>query len=141
MRYLAILILSIFSIHSSYSQINELGVFVGGSNFIGDVGATNYISPNQLAIGGIYKWNRSPRHSYRISAIFTDLKGEDINSDDPRRLQRDYSFTNQIIEISAGMEFTFLDFNLHSGRKMSTPYLYSGISVESVITKGLALKL
>jgi opacity protein-like surface antigen len=132
MRYLAILILSIFSIHSSYSQINELGVFVGGSNFIGDVGATNYISPNQLAIGGIYKWNRSPRHSYRISAIFTDLKGEDINSDDPRRLQRDYSFTNQMIEISAGMEFTFLDFNLHSGKKMSTPYLFSGISVSNI---------
>lgn len=132
MRYLAIVVLSFFSMHSSYSQINELGIFVGGSNFIGDVGSTNYISPNQLAVGGIYKWNRSPRHSYRISVVFTDLKGEDINSDDPRRIQRGYSFSNQMIEISAGMEFTFLDFNLHSGKKLSTPYLYSGITVSNI---------
>lgn len=132
MKYLTIIILSILSIQTSYSQINEIGIFVGGSNFIGDVGATNYISPNQVAFGGIYKWNRSARHSYRISAIFTDLKGEDINSDDPRRLQRDYSFTNQMIEISAGMEFTFLDFNLHTGKKVSTPYLYTGLTAANI---------
>lgn len=132
MRYIAIFILSILSIQSSYSQINELGIFVGGSNFIGDVGSTNYISPNQLAIGGIYKWNKSPRHSYRISLTFTDLNGEDAKSDDPRRIQRDYSFSNQIIEISGGMEFTFFDFNLHSGEKIATPYLYSGISIANI---------
>ncbi|HEY5687416.1 MAG TPA: DUF6089 family protein [Yeosuana sp.] len=132
MRYIAIFILSIISIQSSYSQINELGIFVGGSNFIGDVGSTNYISPNQLAIGGIYKWNKSPRHSYRISLTFTDLNGEDAKSDDPRRIQRDYSFSNQIIEISGGMEFTFFDFNLHSGEKIATPYLYSGISIANI---------
>ncbi|MFH6768553.1 DUF6089 family protein [Gaetbulibacter aquiaggeris] len=132
MRYIAIFILSIVSIQSCYSQINELGIFVGGSNFIGDLGSTNYISPNQLAIGGIYKWNKSPRHSYRISLTFTDLKGEDAKSDDPRRIQRNYSFSNQIIEISGGMEFTFFDFNLHSGHKIATPYLYSGISVTNI---------
>ncbi len=84
MRHLSILILSILTIQLSHSQINELGVFLGGSNFIGDVGATDYISPNQLAFGGIYKWNRSKRHSYRVSMIFSDLEGIDINSDDPR---------------------------------------------------------
>ena len=129
MRYLIIFILSILSFHKSHSQINEIGVFVGGSNFIGDVGATNYISPNQLAIGGIYKWNRSKRHSYRLSLIFSDLEGIDINSDDPRRIQRGYEFSNKIMEIGAGMEFTFMDFDLHSREKVSTPYIYTGITV------------
>jgi hypothetical protein len=132
MRYIAIIIIILFNIHLGQSQINEFGVFVGGSNFIGDVGATNYISPNQMAIGGIYKWNRSPRHSYRISLTFTDLKGNDSDSDDPRRLQRNYTFSNQMIELSAGLELTFFDFNLHSGEKVSTPYLYSGISVVNI---------
>ncbi|MDG1870972.1 MAG: DUF6089 family protein, partial [Flavobacterium sp.] len=31
------LILSLFLSVSMYSQINEIGVFVGGSNFVGDV--------------------------------------------------------------------------------------------------------
>ena len=129
MRHLTVLILSILSIQLSHSQINEIGIFIGGSNFIGDVGATNYISPNQLAFGGVYKWNRSPRHSYRISLTLTDLEGKDSKSDDPRRIQRGYEFSSKIMEISAGMEFTFLDFNLHSGKKIATPYLYTGISV------------
>jgi len=110
MKHLTILIFSVLSIQLSLAQINEIGVFIGGSNFIGDVGATDYIAPNQLAIGGLYKWNRSKRHSYRASIIFSDLEGIDTNSNDPRRIQRGYEFSSKIIEGSLGMEFTFLDF-------------------------------
>ncbi len=129
MKYLIIVLVSVFFIQKSQSQIYEIGIFAGASNFIGDVGSTSYISPNQPAIGGIFKWNRSPRHSFRASVIFSDLEGIDSNSDDPRRKERDYSFKNSILEISAGMEFTFLDFNLHDDRRKITPYLYTGISV------------
>jgi len=129
MRYLTIIFISILCFQLGYSQIHEIGGFLGGSNFIGDVGATNYVRPNQLAIGGIYKWNRSPRHSYRVSLIYSELEGDDRKSDDPRRKQRGYTFSNSLIEISAGMEFTFFDFDLHTGKKLGTPYLYTGVSV------------
>jgi hypothetical protein len=129
MRFILILVLSIFMSQSIVSQIYEVGIFAGGSNFIGDVGATNYISPNQLAIGGVFKWNRSPRHSFRASIIFSDLEGNDSKSDDPRRIQRDYDFNVSILEISAGMEFTFFDFDLHTSGIKGTPYLYSGITM------------
>lgn len=128
MRHLTVLILSILTLQLSHSQINEIGIFAGGSNFIGDVGATDYISPNQFAIGGIYKWNRSKRHSYRASLIFSDLEGIDVNSDDPRRVQRGYEFSSSVLEIGVGIEFTFMDFDLHAGDKIGTPYLYAGIS-------------
>ena len=39
------------------AQIHELGVFVGGSNYIGDVGKTDYFIPNEMAYGVLYKWN------------------------------------------------------------------------------------
>jgi hypothetical protein len=129
MRYLIPFLLGMFITQIGQSQIYEIGVFVGGSNFIGDVGATNYISPNQTAFGGIFKWNRSPRHSLRASVIYSNIEGLDSKSDDPRRIERGYSFDNSIFEISAGMEFTFLDFNLHYGTKKATPYLYTGISM------------
>jgi len=128
MRHITIIIMSVLCYNLSSSQIYEVGVFFGGSNFIGDVGATNYISPNQPAIGGVFKWNRSPRHSYRISLIYAKLEGIDAKSDDPRRKQRGYTFENNLLEISAGMEFTFLDFDLHTEGKKITPYLYSGIT-------------
>jgi len=129
MRHFIIVLFSIIFAQNSQAQIYEVGVFFGGSNFIGDVGSTTYISPNQFAVGGIVKWNRSPRHSFRASVIFSELEGVDSKSNDPRRVQRDYSFNTSILEISAGMEFTFLDFNLHDVGNKTTPYLYTGISV------------
>ncbi|MEC3905769.1 DUF6089 family protein [Tamlana sp. 2201CG12-4] len=128
MRHLTILILSTLTMNLSYSQINEIGVFVGGSNFIGDLGATNYISPNAPSIGFLYKWNKSKRHSWRASVIYSDLKAYDSKSDDPRRQQRNYDFDSNLLEISAGLEFSFMDFDLHSGEKIVTPYLYSGLT-------------
>lgn len=129
MRYLFLLFTSFFFFQNTNAQIYEVGVFLGGSNFIGDVGATNYISPNQGAFGGIFKWNRSPRHAFRASVIFSDLEGIDGKSDDPRRIQRGYSFNTSILEISLGMEFTFWEFDLHTSGIKGTPYLYSGITL------------
>lgn len=129
MKPVILLIISTLNIYLSYAQINEIGVFFGGSNFIGDVGATDYIAPNQLTFGGLYKWNRSKRHSYRASLLFSELKGTDIEASDPRRLERGYAFSNSILEAAVGVEFTFMDFDLHSGEKLWTPYLFSGLSV------------
>ena len=133
MRYLTILVMIFIISQTTYSQTHEIGAFVGGSNFIGDIGSTKYISPNQLAIGGIYKWNRSPRHSFRFSAIYTTLEGNDAKSDDIRRKQRGYSFEEGIIELSLGIEFNFLEFDLHKddGSAKSSPYIFTGISYSS----------
>ena len=128
MRYLTTLLFFIITIQISHSQTHEIGVFIGGSNFIGDVGATNYIAPNQLAFGGIYKWNRSPRHSFRLSLMYTELKMNDLKSDDPRRKERGYKINNPILEAALGLEFTFFDFNLHENTRKATPYIFTGVS-------------
>lgn len=128
MRYLILILFSICFAQKMQSQIYEVGFFLGSSNFIGDVGSTKYIAPNSPTFGGVFKWNRSPRHSFRLSAIFSQLKGTDAQSSDPRRIERGYEFKNNILEVSAGMEFTFFDFNLHSETHKSTPYLYTGVT-------------
>jgi len=128
MRYLILFLLGTFFVQTSHSQIYELGVFGGGSNFIGDVGSTTYISPNAPVLGLLFKWNRSPRHSWRVSIKYADLKGNDSKSDDPRRKERQYAFDSNLLEISAGMEFTFVDFDLHKTGLKATPYIYSGVT-------------
>ncbi len=110
------------------AQIHEVGLFAGASNFIGDVGPTNYINPNQPALGILYKWNRSPRHSWRASFTYAKLKADDANSNASGRHDRGYSFDNSIKELSLGLEFNFFDFNLHDLRRQVTPYLYGGLS-------------
>jgi hypothetical protein len=126
------------------AQIHEVGVFVGGSNYIGDVGLTTYISPNEPAIGILYKWNKSPRHSYRFSYTQSKISANDLDSKEPSRNQRGYRFENSIKEVSLGLEFNFFDFNLHEIKRKYTPYVYSGISYfrydELYVVSGETLK-
>ncbi len=128
MKRLPIFLFILLSFCQVNAQINELGVFLGGSNYIGDVGPTSYISPNEPAFGILYKWNRSPRHSYRISYTQSKISSNDNDSDVPGRNQRGYSFENGVKELSVGLEFNFFDFNLHELDTKVTPYVYSGLS-------------
>lgn len=128
MKYIFLMIFSFSLVSNVKAQIYEVGFFLGSSNFIGDVGATKYIAPQRPAGGLMLKWNRSSRHAFRASFLFTELEGNDGLSDDPRRIARNYDFRNTIMEISAGMEFNFLDFDQHSLEPQMTPYLYTGIS-------------
>ena len=118
-------LLFFFTLHA---QIHEVGVFVGRSNFIGDVGQTTYISPNEPALGILYKWNKSPRLSYRFSLNGAYYSGDDLDSDDPSRNQRGYQFRNSIKEVSFGLEFNFFDFNLHDVKRKYSPYIHSGLN-------------
>lgn len=126
-RYILLFFL-LFVINTLNAQIHEIGVFAGGSNFIGDVGKTDYIAPNELALGMLYKWNKSPRHSWRFSYTQAKITANDADSDMPSRVQRGYNFENSVKELSAGLEFNFFDFNLHDFKPLFTPYVYSGLS-------------
>ncbi len=110
------------------AQIHEVGVFVGGSNYIGDMGLTNYVYPNKPAFGLLYKWNKSPRHAYRFSYNQSKITANDLDSNEPSRYARKYHFDNSIKEVSLGLEFNFFDFDLHKSETKITPYLFSGIS-------------
>ncbi|TPG35476.1 DUF6089 family protein [Flavobacterium pectinovorum] len=122
------LLLCFFPFITLNAQINEIGVFLGGSNFVGDVGSTTYIAPEKLAFGVLYKWNKSPRHSYRFSYTQSSVAGNDYDSKETGRNKRGYSFENTVQELSAGLEFNFFDFNLHDYHPKVTPYIFSGLS-------------
>ncbi|QDO92916.1 hypothetical protein FNB79_02640 [Formosa sediminum] len=133
MKYILILVISLFCFHYCYSQTHEFGVFLGGSNLIGDVGEPSFLNPNQFAIGGVYKWNKSPRHSWRISGTITELQ---ISTEEP---------TKTVGELSAGLEFNLFEYNLHQSGPKSTPYIYTGLSalnhVDADLKKKWALAL
>ncbi|MFI8378515.1 DUF6089 family protein [Leeuwenhoekiella sp. NPDC079379] len=129
MRYLSILLIALLCHVAVEAQTYEIGLYGGGTNFIGDVGKSNYIAPNAPFIGGIAKWNRSPRHAFRASVVVANLEAADSDSDDARRQQRDYEFNSTFIEASLGIEYTFWEFDMHkSFSKPATPYLYSGFT-------------
>ena len=113
----------------SLAQIHELGPMINGTNYIGEIGKDNYISPNNFGYGLIYKWNKSPRHAYRLHYNFGRISADDNQVVHGSRAQRGLSFDNRIHEIGIGLEFNFLDFDMHQFGTQFTPYVASGINV------------
>lgn len=111
-----------------HSQTYEIGLFGGGANFIGDVGRTNYIRPSSWAVGGIAKWNKSKRYAWRGSIYYGRMVIDDNSSDLSSRQQRGYNFKNSVKEVSLGLEFNFVEYNLHKLGPAFTPYLYTGLT-------------
>ncbi len=87
----------------SFAQINELGVFLGGSNYIGDIGSTRYIWPNDYAIGGIYKWNMNPHFTIRATYTYAKISGDDAKSGNSFREARGLAFSNSLHELAGGI--------------------------------------
>lgn len=108
---------------TSVAQIHEIGIMVGGSNYIGDIGSEYYINPNSFMGGVIYKWNVNPRISYRGTFAFTQLKGDDANATNQERFNRGINFKNSLKELAIGLEFNYFEYNLDDFRKTKTPYL------------------
>ena len=117
-----------FIFYSSTAQTYEVGLFGGGANLIGDVGRTNYVFPSDIAFGGLFKWNNSKRYAWRGSIYYGSIVGDDTQSSMPSRQQRGYRVENSILEFSAGLEFNFVEYNLHKLGPAFTPYLYTGVT-------------
>ena len=128
MKYFATVVIVVMSAISIKAQTYEVGGFIGGANYIGDIGKTSYISPNDVVVGGIFKWNRSARHAFRASVLVAGINGDDLESNESRRQERGYSFKNTITEFSLGIEYTFWEFNMYRGQPVSAPYLYTGLT-------------
>ena len=123
MKKLVLLITFICVTITSKAQINEVGFFVGGSNYIGDIGPESYINPNNFMGGVIYKWNMNPRVAIRGTFTFAQISSDDADAKNIARNIRGIGFKNSIKELAVGMEFSFFEYDLDNYKKTYTPYI------------------
>lgn len=123
MKKLVLLITLVCITTTSKAQINEVGFFVGGSNYIGDIGPEYYINPNNFMGGVIYKWNMNPRVALRGTFTYAKISSHDFDATNIARKKRDIGFNNSIKELAVGLEFNYFEYNLDDYSKTYTPYL------------------
>ncbi len=123
-------VLILFTI-TSRSQINEIGIFLGGSNYIGEVGNSDYIDPNDVSIGLIYKWNMSPQSAIRYSFTYAQISANNKDASNKVLKNIPFEFTNSLKEFAIGLEFNFFKYNLNQFRFMHTPYVFLSAAVYS----------
>ena len=104
-------------------QVYEIGVSLGGTNYVGDIGSTKYINPNQIAGNVFFKYNYNPRIVFRSTLSYLPIKGDDAEADTDLRRNRGLNFTNTITELAIGMEYNFYEYDISSKEKSWTPYI------------------
>lgn len=109
-------------------QVYEVGVFVGGSNYVGDIGRTNYIYPNKIAGAAFFKYNWNPKMAVRATYSYLPIEANDLDADTDFRRTRGpnnigYKFSNTINELALGLEYNFYEYDLSTPGKTWTPYI------------------
>lgn len=128
-----IFIIKILALLFSFSlkaQYSEVGVFGGGSNFIGDVGDYGFHLPKGYAFGVLYKYNFNKHWAVRAQVNYGFIQNADSLSDMGNRINRNLSFQSKILEGSLMLEFNFLEFEPGT-RKNHSPYLLGGFGIFS----------
>lgn len=119
-----ILLLIFISISSILlGQQYEAGIFIGGSNYVGDIGRTTYIYPNKMAGALIFKYNWNPRIALRATYSYLPIRGNDADAETDFRKDRALNFSNTINELAIGIEYNFFEYDISSKDKTWTPYI------------------
>ena len=107
----------------------ELGGWVGGSHYFGDLNTNFNLSRPGLALGAIGRYNFNNRLSIKMNINYAHVSAYDSDSDNTFEQMRNLSFKSDIFEGAVNFEFNFLPYNHGSRDEFYTPYLFAGFSV------------
>ena len=110
------------------AQYSEIGLFGGGSNFIGDVGNYGIHLPQGYSGGLFFRYNFSRYWSIETGGNYGHIRNADAWSSIEYRVDRNLSFQSDIWEGYVMMNFNFFEFEPGS-RFKHTPYIFGGFGV------------
>lgn len=107
----------------------ELGVFLGGSYYIGDLNPIRHFDQFTKPAGGLVcRYNFNPRLAARANFLLGRVEAHDEFSPFTGQQQRNLSFQSSITEFSTQLEFNFLNYEIGDEKAKFSPYLFGGIA-------------
>ena len=108
---------------------HEVGLFIGGSYYLGDLNPRKHFFLSQPAIGVLYRFTPNYRYAFRAGFNFGSVMGDDSQTGEPDQLQRNLNFKSNITEFHVMAEFNFLEYRISNAKHKFSPYLFLGIGV------------
>lgn len=113
----------------SIKTSNEIGLFLGGCYYLGDLNPNGHFSRfTKPAIGLVYRYNFNQRFAARANAIYGKYEAHDSYSKSAYQRQRNLDVRSQVVELSGQFEFNFQNFEIGSDKKMISPYIFAGLA-------------
>ncbi|MCL2412719.1 MAG: porin family protein, partial [Bacteroidales bacterium] len=113
-----------FAVSVVRAQRSEIGVFAGGSFYMGDLNPSGLFHQTQVAFGAVYRYNLTTRWALRGNVLLGSVQAGDPNPE-----LNTLHFRSRINEFSVQAEINFLTFFTGSRNHRFTPYLFGGIGV------------
>ncbi|TVR77252.1 MAG: hypothetical protein EA412_11720 [Chitinophagaceae bacterium] len=130
MRIIFLLITVSLFTFSTYAQKWEAGIFLGGSNYMGDL-TVGYLDLKEThtSIGAYGQYNLNEHFSFRAGFYYGTISGNDANADSPQRQLRNLSFQSRIYE--AGLHTLWYPFpnKIYIRDNLLRPYFFTGVAL------------
>lgn len=116
----------------------EAGIFVGGSNYQGDLvpGEGPVLKETKPTVGIVTRLRLSNYFALRSNILYGEISGSDLNFDDASYvIRRNANFTNKYANLSLLAEwepFAFWKQDSLGKRKILSPYLFTGAGVSII---------
>lgn len=108
------------------AQQHELGVFAGGSYYVGDLNPYWHFIQSKPAAGILYRYNINYRMAIRVHGLFGSLNAAD--SVTLSNADRNLSFRSPVMEFGTQFEVSYRKFRIGSDNDRFSPYLFLGAS-------------
>ena len=143
-------LIALFFISVGYKgQRHEIGVQLGMSNLVGDIGRTNYIlqKPTRnftdygIPFYGsvLYRMNFNPYQTVRLNLAYNHIQFLDGAAKEKYRNRRKLSGTNSIMEADLIFEYNFFPVN-DEQKSMLSPYIFGGLGAMYASTLQLTIE-
>lgn len=118
-----------FAQTENFASRSSLGFSIGGSYYIGDLNKYKHFQNTHLSGGLVYRYHVNSRLELRGGIRYGKVEGHDSNASNDIQQQRNLSFNSEIFEVSAGIEFNYLNYKMGNDKYFFTPYLFIDIGV------------
>ena len=108
----------------------EVGIFVGGSNYSGDLSPTPIVfDETNPAFGGLIRYNIQPYLTFKGNVYYGKISGTDENAQTEQNRRRNLSFRSNVLDIGGQFEVNILGFEPGNYERKFSPYAFAGLSV------------
>lgn len=113
----------------SKAQFIEFGGGVGSTYYTGDLTSVPQIGQSHLAGTGIYRLNLSEIVSFKFAFTAGKISANDDRPLDALAENRQFSFSQNVMEFSSVFEYHFLDYRSHKKFNRVAPYAFLGFGI------------
>ena len=111
---------------SAFAQRWELGGWIGGTHYFGDINPDFGLNRPNIAFGAMTRHNFNSRISSKLSLNYGTIEAYDRDYNTPLQQARNLDFKSHIFDATAQIEFNFLPYQHGKRDENISPYVFVG---------------